>query len=203
MSNRRPKASKATVLLRLTEIWRIRLDGASIIDVAEYVAEQEQTDGSPWKLAEGETPLSRRQIERYVQRADQAIAASTRERRRQTLVKHLARREHMYARAMNAGDVRTALAVADSEAKLRGLFDVPSRPAKLGTIKEPKDVVGLLSSTLVDQRSGRLDGKIAVIDSGLAASLLRAWESAELQDRVAALEAAEALRAGQLNGRLR
>jgi hypothetical protein len=122
MSGRKPKASKATVLLRLTEIWRIRLDGASIIDAAEYVAEQEQLDGSPWKLPEGETPLSRRQIERYVQRADEAIAASTRERRRQALVKRLARREHLYAKAVNAGDVRTALAVEIDIARLRDLY---------------------------------------------------------------------------------
>src|SRR5262245_61001101 len=40
---KRPRASKAQVLLRLTEIVRIRLDGAKLWDVQEYVREQEQT----------------------------------------------------------------------------------------------------------------------------------------------------------------
>jgi hypothetical protein len=121
-TGRKRRASKAQMLLRLTEVWRVRLDGASIIDVAEYVAEKEQEDGSPWKLAEGEPPLSRRQIERFVQRVDEMIAVSTRERRRQSLAKRLSRREHMYGKAMNAGDVRTALAVEIDMAKLRGLY---------------------------------------------------------------------------------
>ena len=56
------QASKAKVLLRLTELWRIRLDGAGILDVTEYVREQEQTEGSPWKLEAGQKPLSRRTV---------------------------------------------------------------------------------------------------------------------------------------------
>lgn len=125
MKDRTPekrKASKAQFMLRLTEIIRIRLSGAKEWDVAEYVREQEGTEGSPWRRAENEKPLSRRSIRRYMQKADEVIAASTKERRRQALVKHLARREEMFAKAMNAGDIRTALAVADSEAKLRRLF---------------------------------------------------------------------------------
>src|SRR5262249_13567558 len=109
--SRKRRASKAQMLLRRTEIWRIRRDRASVVDVAEYVGEQEQAGASPWQLSEGEAPLSRRQIERIVQRVDAMIAVSTKERRRQSLVKQLARREHMYAKAMNAGDIRAALAV--------------------------------------------------------------------------------------------
>ena len=122
MKGRKAKASKATVELRLREVLRIRLDGAGIWDVTEYVAEQEATEGSPWKLAEDEKPLSRRQIERYVQRADRLIAESTRESRKRSVRRHLARRERMYGAAMNAGDVRTALAVLQDEAQLRGLY---------------------------------------------------------------------------------
>src|SRR5262249_35511614 len=111
------------VLLRLTEIGRVRLEGASVSpEVREYVAEQERKEGSPWHLGEGERPLSRRQIERIVQRVDAMIAESTRESRKRSLARHLARREALYAKAVNAGDVRAALAVLDSEAKLRNLF---------------------------------------------------------------------------------
>src|SRR4051812_14133276 len=116
---KKPKASKATVALRLLEIVRIRLTGAKLWDVCEYVREEENKDGSPWKPADGDKGLSDSQIARYVQRADDTIAASTKERRRQSLVKHLARRDDLYGKAVNAGDLRTALAIADSEAKLR------------------------------------------------------------------------------------
>jgi hypothetical protein len=131
MSRHKAKASKAMVLLRLREILRIRLEGAKEWDVSEYVHEQERIDGSPWKLDEGETPMSGRQIRRYIRRADRIIEESTRASRKRSITWHLARREAMYAKAMNAGDVRTALAVADSEAKLRGLFPVEQHKLKV------------------------------------------------------------------------
>ena len=56
---------------------------------------------------------------------------ATRERRRQSLVKHLARRDDLYAKAVNAGDLRTALAIADSEAKLRRLFPAEKHRLKV------------------------------------------------------------------------
>ncbi|MBI1913550.1 MAG: hypothetical protein HYS12_02160, partial [Planctomycetes bacterium] len=98
----RRKASKAQTELRLREIVRIRLDGAKVWDVTESVAEQEQTDGSPWKLARGETPLSRRQIERYLERADRLIVESTRESRKRSLRRHLARRENLLVTVLKA-----------------------------------------------------------------------------------------------------
>jgi hypothetical protein len=127
MSSTRPprqkaKATRAQTMLRTVEVLRIRLDGAALWDVTEYVREQEQTDGSPWKSAEGEKPLTERQIARYVQRADALIALSTRESRKRSLRRHLARREALYAKAVNAGDISAALAVLRDDAKLRGLY---------------------------------------------------------------------------------
>lgn len=116
------KATKAQAMLRVTEVLRIRLSGAKLWDVTEYVSEAEQTEGSPWQLAEGETPLTERQIARYVEKADALIAESTRQSRKRSLARHLAQRADLYAKAVNAGDIRTALAVLDSEAKLRRLF---------------------------------------------------------------------------------
>src|SRR5262249_2368065 len=54
--------------------------------------------------------------------ADAIIIASVKEKRSISLRRHLARREHMYARAMLAGDVRTALAVEQDAARLRNLY---------------------------------------------------------------------------------
>jgi hypothetical protein len=122
MSGRKPKASKTTVILRITEIWRVRLEGAAYLDIAEYIGEASQKAGSPWHLEPGEKPLSRRSIETYIQRVDMLIAESTKASRKRSLVKHLARREHLYAKAVNAGDIRTALAVLHDEAELRDLY---------------------------------------------------------------------------------
>jgi hypothetical protein len=186
---KKPKASKATVLLRVTEVYRIRLAGAKLLDVQEYVREQEQTDGSAWKLADGDKPLSEAQICVYIKRADDAIAASTKESRKRSLVKNLARREDLYAKAVNAGDIRTALAVADSEAKLRGLFDVPACAAKLEPIKTPEDALRLIASTIADLRAGRLDDKTATTLASLAGTWLRSMEVTELAKRLEALQA--------------
>ena len=186
---KRPRASKAQVLLRVTEVYRMRLAGAKLLDVQEYVREAEQKDGTPWTLAEGEKPLSEAQICVYIKRADEAIEASTKESRKQSLVKNLARREHLFALAVNAGDVRTALAVADSEAKLRGLFDTPARAAKIKPPKTTEDVLQLLASTVADLCAGRIDNKTAHTIGTLAGDWLRGFGVDVLDKRLEALQA--------------
>src|SRR4051794_3203086 len=95
---------------RVEELLRIRLDGAEFWDVCEYVREREAEDGSPWQLKEGETPLSNSQIRRLQAKADGLIAASSRVARKRLLRRHAAQRRNLYARALDAGDLRTALA---------------------------------------------------------------------------------------------
>src|SRR5258708_7151856 len=95
---KRTGVSKAEALLvaqRVEEVLRIRLEGAQFWDVREYVREQEQENGSPWKPAKRQTPLSDSQLRRYVQRADRLIQASVKEKRSKALRRHLARRERM------------------------------------------------------------------------------------------------------------
>lgn len=116
------KATKATVELRVTDLVRIRLDGAEYWDVREYVREQEQEDKSPWKLAEGKRPLSASQLWRYIAKADKLIRDSCRTSRKRLMRRHLAQRRNLYAKAVSAGDFRAALAAAESEAKLENLF---------------------------------------------------------------------------------
>src|SRR5262245_5408513 len=115
------KASKATVQARVEDILRVLLDGAQPWDVRQYVSEKETAGEEPWKLAEGQRPLSERQLRRYVVRAEKLLAESCRTSRKKLLRRHLAQRRALFARAVNQGDVRAALAVADSEAKLLDL----------------------------------------------------------------------------------
>jgi hypothetical protein len=116
------KPTKAQVEARTLEIVRIRLDGAEIWDVREYVREQEQTEGSPWQLADGQKPLSDSQLWRYVAKADKLIAESCRASRKKLLRRHLAQRRNIFGKAMSAGDYRAALAAARDEAELLGLY---------------------------------------------------------------------------------
>jgi hypothetical protein len=116
------KATKAQVTARVEEILRIRLDGAEAWAIREYVREKQQEEGSPWQLRPEEKPLSDSQLRRYQQRADALIAESCREGRKKALRRHLAQRRALYARAVNAGDLRAALAVLRDEAELRGLY---------------------------------------------------------------------------------
>jgi hypothetical protein len=123
------KANKAQVEARLTELVRIRLDGAEFWDVREYVREKEQEDGSPWKLTEGQKPLSDSQLWRYLARADQAVAENGRASRRTLVRRHLAQRRALYAKAVAQGDIRAALACKRDEAELLRLY--PARKTEI------------------------------------------------------------------------
>jgi hypothetical protein len=116
------KADKALSARRVEDLLRIRLDGAQWWDVREYVREKEGEAGSAWFVAEGEGPLSDGQIRRYQTKADKLILSSHERSRKKLFRRHLAQRRHLYAKAVLAGDYRTALAVAVDEARLQGLY---------------------------------------------------------------------------------
>jgi hypothetical protein len=103
------KAEAAAVALRVEEILRIRLDGAQYHDVLQYSAEK------GWNLKE-------RQLREYMRRADTLLVERQDKNRKQVIARHLAQRTALYARAVNAADYRTALAILSDDAKLRGLY---------------------------------------------------------------------------------
>jgi hypothetical protein len=118
----KPKPTKAQLQLRVQEILRIRLDGAEFWDVCEYVREKEQEAASVWELPPNAKPISNATLWRYIGRADKLIAESCRTSREQLLSRHEAQRRNLYAKAVSAGDYRTALAVVKDEAELQGLY---------------------------------------------------------------------------------
>src|SRR5688572_4876680 len=101
------KADTAEAARRVDEVLRIRLDGAQFHDVVQYAAEK------GWGLQE-------RQIRTYIRRADELLVERQEKNRRRLIARHIAQRETLFARAVNAADLRTALAIADSVAKLQG-----------------------------------------------------------------------------------
>jgi hypothetical protein len=104
-----PKADNAEVLKRVEEVLRIRLDGAQFHDIVQYAAEK------GWGLKD-------RQIRTYIRRADALLVERQDTSRKRVIARHLAQRQALYARAVNAADYRTALAILADEAKLRGLY---------------------------------------------------------------------------------
>jgi hypothetical protein len=128
------RAMKTEVDARVNDLVNILLDGCELaFDVCEFVREKEREPGSAWFVAEGGKPLSYSQIRRYAAKAERLIADATRTSRKRLVRKHLARRRHLYAKAVSMGDVRAALACLDSEAELLGLFPpkkvAPTNPA--------------------------------------------------------------------------
>jgi hypothetical protein len=104
------KASRAEVTERVAEVLRIRLDGAAFHDVVAHAKEK------GWNVSE-------RQCGRYLAQADDLLAKRRERSRNRSISLHLARREGLFARALNAADYRTALAILDSTAKLQNLFE--------------------------------------------------------------------------------
>src|SRR5579885_249780 len=117
------KPTKATLQKRLEEILEIRLCGATFFDARRYVAEKEAAAEEPWTIPEGGRPVSERTLWRYIEQTDKMIAQTCRESRKRLLRRHLAQRRNLFAKCVNMGDMRAALACLDSEAKLTGLFD--------------------------------------------------------------------------------
>jgi hypothetical protein len=103
------KSDNAEIAKRIEEVLRVRLDGAQFHDIVQYGSE------SGWNVSD-------RQIRKYIARADALLVERQDTRRKRVVARHLAQRMALYARALNAADHRTALAVLDSEAKLRGLY---------------------------------------------------------------------------------
>jgi hypothetical protein len=121
------RAEKATIDARVEEILRIRLDGAEWWDVRQFVTEKQEAGLPPWAIPEGGKPVSERQLYRYMRAADRMVRESLADTRPKVIRDHIAKRRALYARAVRAGDFRSALSILDSLAKLQGLFPDPAR----------------------------------------------------------------------------
>ena len=106
------KSANAVVSQRVGEILRIRLDGANLADIRDYAGEK------GWDVSDS-------MLKKHIEKADVLLKDRHDAGRARAIRLGLARRESLYARAVQAADYRTALAVLDSESKLRGLFPVP------------------------------------------------------------------------------
>jgi hypothetical protein len=105
------KSSKAEVLRRVEEVFKLRLGGAEFADIVQYASAPEQNWG-----------VSARQLWNYIAAADKLVQERFDARAEHLLNRHLLQRRTLYAHAMGAGDFRTALSVLQDEAKLEALY---------------------------------------------------------------------------------
>jgi hypothetical protein len=122
------KATSAVIAARVEAILRLRIDGAQFHDIRDY-ANQPPKPEEPWQVSDS-------QLKRYIQKSDELLRQRTEKSKSREIRLHLARREGLYARALKWADFKTALAVLDSLAKLRGLFPDP-RVAEVKTAEIP------------------------------------------------------------------
>ncbi len=129
-----PHATDAQVNGRVEEVLRIRLDGAELWDIREYVREKVEKKDPVW----GEHMLSDSQLYRYIRRANAMIAESCKPSRKRVVQRHLAQRRALFGRCINSGDYRTALAVLRDEAELLLLYGAPELDEMKAMIEELK-----------------------------------------------------------------
>jgi hypothetical protein len=148
-----PKAKKsdqATVAQRVEEVLQLRLEGRLFHEIVRYGS------AKGWGVSE-------RQIQKYIKKSDDLLVERLDKKRKPLLARHIAQRQSLYALALsvaaNSSDCRAALAILDSEAKLRGLFP---------DTKEVKDLVKLAQS---------LGMKVEELERRLATNAARTPES--------------------------
>jgi hypothetical protein len=103
------RADAAEAARRVGEVLRIRLDGAQYHDVVQFAAE------NGWGIQE-------RQLREYIRRADELLVGRQDKSRKRVIARRLSQREALFARAVNAADYRTALAILTDLDKLQGHY---------------------------------------------------------------------------------
>ena len=103
------KSSNNIVRNRVQEVLRLTLAGAEFPEIRQHATQQ------GWKVTD-------RQLRRYMESAYREIAQLSDRDAEQLLGRHLMQRRALFARALKNGDLRTALAVLQDEAKLENLY---------------------------------------------------------------------------------
>jgi hypothetical protein len=136
------KATPQTIDIRqrrIQAVLQIRLDGAELWDVRDFIAEKEQAGEDPWTIGDGGTALNAAQINLIVKAADTRIAQSS-PGDPPEVARHKAKLRNLYARSIQVGDVRTARSILCDLGKLDGLnrrkTSTPAVPNKIKAATE-------------------------------------------------------------------
>jgi hypothetical protein len=103
---------------RIEALLPIRLAGAELWDIREFVREKTAANDPVW----GSHMLSDSQLYRYLQRVQEIIDESCKTSRKRLFRTHLAKRRSLYSKAVATGDYATAKAILRDEAELLNLY---------------------------------------------------------------------------------
>lgn len=118
-----PRCSDLQLEQRIDQLLRIVLDGAVDHDIREYVREMTSSTKPEDTAVWGNQPLTYSQIRRYMVQviAKRNEIANLYQPHQEALAENIAIRRSLFAKALQQGDTRTALACINSEADFRGI----------------------------------------------------------------------------------
>jgi hypothetical protein len=155
------KSTKAQIQLRVEDLLGFQLEGAQFWHIREYVREREKQPGSIWYRGEGQNPISDATLWRYLSKTEQLISESFISSREKLIRWHIAKRNDLYAKAVARGDLRTALAILDSLAKLQKLIPAEETFPNGHTTVNIFERVAILTQQLrADQQSAPVVARI-------------------------------------------
>jgi hypothetical protein len=126
------------------EVLRLRVAGAEFLDLREYAIAQE------WEVSDS-------QLWRYVAKSDERMQAAMEKSRPKLLARHLMQRRLLFAKALETGDWRGALAALKDEAELLGLYTPPPPEAPPVPLANAADVAQALPQIANELRAGHLE----------------------------------------------
>ncbi len=112
--------TKGEIRKRVEQVAKVIIFGGEFADIRQYAAETDDATGRPWGVSE-------RQLWRYQQAAYALIEKQAEKTRDKVWARHVQQRRQMFALAMEAGDLGTALSIVKDEADLHGLYPVAGK----------------------------------------------------------------------------
>lgn len=135
---------QAEAARRVDVILRLRLDGGALHDLAAYANDSskaacEARGGPPWNVSDAE-------LAKLIGRADDLLVARTERRRSRAVAVQLAKRDALYVRAINSGDLGVALSILRDQAQLLSMYPVAAELRN--TIKAQAALIADLEAAL-------------------------------------------------------
>lgn len=126
---RKPKAPPAVTPERVETVLRLRLDGAQFHDLRQFAADASPDGtaargGPPWQVGDDD-------LWELIGKADDLLVGRAESNRARAYAVAVARREALYARAVNAGDYAAALGCLKDIAQLQGTYPKVAELVKL------------------------------------------------------------------------
>ncbi len=123
------RVDQATIEARVEEVYRLLLSGATRVDILQFVAKT----NPPWGI-------SNRQAENYIAKAYKRFELIVEKRHERIFNKHYARREDLYAKSLNQGNIPAAAGVLKDLDAYLGMYPTMLTQEKVaGIVKQFMD----------------------------------------------------------------